>query len=81
MTIPQMTALAKDHWKVTNPEVYRRMVDNNDLEKEAAAAARLTLMEMQTLMKGGLSETEAWQASRELFILATPEAIAREYNV
>lgn len=35
MTIPQMAALARDHWKKTNPEVYQRMVDNNDLEKEA----------------------------------------------
>lgn len=81
MTIPQMAALAKDHWKKTNPEVYQRMVDNNDLEKEAIAAAKLTQMEINTLMKGGMSEAEAWQASRHLFIFAEADSIAREYNV
>jgi len=81
MTIPQMAALARDHWKKTNPEVYQRMVDNSDLEKEAIAAANLTQMEMNTLMKGGMSEAEAWQASRHLFIFADADSIAREYNV
>lgn len=50
MTIPQMAALARDHWKKTNPEVFRKMVKNKDLEKESVAAAELTLMEMKTLI-------------------------------
>ena len=49
------------------------MKKNGDLDSEAEASARLTLREMNTLMKSGLSESSAWEASRELFILCDPD--------
>lgn len=81
MTIDEMAAIARDHWKKTNPTVFRKMVKNKDLEKESVAAAGLTLMEMKTLMRGGFTEEEAWQASRHLFILLDADSVNRAYNV
>lgn len=81
MTTDEMAAIARDHWKKTNPAVFRKMVKNKDLEKESVAAAELTLMEMKTLMRGGLTEEEAWQASKHLFILSDAVSIDRAYNV
>lgn len=77
MTIPEMAEIAKNHWKAVNPEVYQQMITNGDLEKEAAAAARLTQREMDALMRVGATEAEAWQGSRELFILTDPK---KDYN-
>ena len=78
MTVEEMAALAKEHCKEVNPKVYRRMVKRGDLEASALASARLTLMKMKTLMHGGfMSEDEAWQASRTLFIFCDP---AKEYH-
>lgn len=77
MTIPEMAAIAKNHWKTANPATYQLMVTNGDLEKEAVAAAKLTLREMEALMRVGRTEAEAWQESRELFILTDP---AKDYN-
>jgi len=54
MNIPQMAAQAREHWKVTNPEIYRQMVEDKALVECSEAAAKLTLMEMKTLMLGGL---------------------------
>ena len=81
MTIDEMAEIARDHWKKTNPAAFRKMVKNKDLEKESIAAAKLTLMEMKTLMRGGFTEEEAWQASRHLFILSDAVSIDRAYNV
>ncbi len=53
MNIPRMAAQAREHWKVTNPEIYRQMVEDKALEGESEAAAKLTMREM-----------EDWQKSR-----------------
>jgi len=80
MNIPQMAAQAREHWKVTNPEIYQQMVEDKALEGESEAAAKLTMREMKTLMLGGLTEAEAWQESRHLFIFKTAEQIAKAYQ-
>lgn len=68
MTDQQMAALAREHWKEENPRVYWKMVRRGDLEKESMAPAQLTRMEMNALMRVMMTEEEAWQASRHLFI-------------
>lgn len=80
MNLQQMAAQARDHWKKTNPKVYRKMVKNGDLERESEAAAKLTMSEMKTLMMGGMTEQEAWQESRHLFIYRTEEALEEAYQ-
>lgn len=81
MTIPEMAALARQAWKEINPIVYQEMVQDNALEEESEAAARLTKREMDTLMYGGaMTEAEAWEASRNLFIFRTTEQLREAYN-
>lgn len=80
MNIQQMAALAREHWKDVNPEVYQHMVKNNDLEKESEAAAFLTKKEMDTLMLLKISEQEAWQESRHLFIYVTKDKLEENYH-
>jgi hypothetical protein len=80
MNIPEMAALARDHWQKTNPRVYRRMVSDNALVSESEAAVKLTLMEMNALMLLKKTEQEAWQESRHLFIFLTKEKLAESYN-
>lgn len=77
MNIPEMSAVAKQHWRQFYPETYDLMKKNGELDSEAEAAADLTQLEMNTLMKGGLSESSAWEAARQLFILADP---SKNYN-
>lgn len=80
MNIPQMAAQAREHWKVTNPEIYRQMVEDKALVECSEAAAKLTMREMKTLMLGGLTEQEAWQESRHLFIFRTAEQMEKSYQ-
>lgn len=80
MNLQQMAAQARDHWKQVNPKIYRRMVKNGDLERESEAAAKLTTREIETLMRGGMTEQEAWQESRHLFIFRTKEALEEAYQ-
>ncbi len=80
MNVPEMAALARDHWKKTNPETYQRMVNDNALVAESEAAARLTLREMKALMLLKMTEAEAWQASRHLFIFMTKDQIEESYQ-
>ncbi len=80
MNLQQLAEQARDHWKKANPEIYRQMVEDNALQAESEAAAKLTLREMETLMKGGMTEQEAWQESRSLFIFRSPEALEKAYR-
>ena len=80
MNIPQMAAQAREHWKVTNPEVYQQMVEDGALEMCSEAAAKLTMREMEALMSIGMSEQEAWQESRHLFIFRTERQIEESYQ-
>ena len=80
MNIQQMAAQARDHWKVTNPEIYRQMVEDKALETESEAAAKLTMREMEALMLLKMSEQEAWQESRHLFIFKTAKQIEKAYQ-
>jgi len=70
MNIKEMALLAKQHWKAHDPAGYDRLVKDGALESEAMGAAKLTRSEMDTLMTGGfMSETQAWEAARGLYII------------
>lgn len=69
----EMIEVTKAHWRQYFPEGYKTLKAENRLEKEAAAAAELTLREMEVLQKTfGMSAMEAWQESRHLFCLTDP---------
>lgn len=77
MTIEEMTMEALDHWYTHHRKTFNRMKARGDVGRQAEAAARLTRLEMDTWIKGGATEYEAWEASRELFILCDP---AKHYH-
>lgn len=56
------------------------MVEDGALVGESEAAAKLTMREMEALMSIGMSEQEAWQESRHLFIFRTAEALEKAYQ-
>ena len=79
MNIKQMAALAREHWKVTNPEVYQEMVKDGELTSESEAAAKLTMREMEVQMMIGIPEASAWEVSRHLFIFKTADQMRKSY--
>lgn len=71
----QMIEATKAHWRQYHPESYKTLKAEGRLDREAAACAGLTLMEMEVLQKTyGMSANEAWQESRELFCIKDPLA-------
>jgi hypothetical protein len=77
MTIEEMAAEAKKHWR-QYPAIYRKMQRRKVLDKEAIAAAKLTQREMKALMRVGATEEDAYQDSCHLFILTDP---AKNYRL
>ena len=80
MNIPQMAAMAREHWKKTNPAVVKRMEARGELVAESEAAAYLTQKEMEALMLLKMTEQEAWQESRHLFIFRTASQLEEDYQ-
>lgn len=72
MNVKQIALMAKKHWLETDPEFMAKVAQVVALDQEAEAAARLTLREMETRMLSGETETEAWLASREIFVFTDP---------
>lgn len=69
----EMIEVTKAHWRQYHPEGYKTLKAESRLDREAAACADLTLMEMDVLQKTyGMSAMEAWQESRHLFCLKDP---------
>jgi hypothetical protein len=68
-----LTDLGRKHWKTYLPKKYRALKKAGTLEKELAAAADLTLKDMDEFKAEGLNVHEAWQASRELHLLLKEE--------
>lgn len=73
MTIEEMQQITLNHWRARFPAMVKR-TSPTTLLAESLASAKLTRMEMDTLMKGtGLSEQEAWAEARTLFCLTKQE--------
>ena len=73
MTIEEMQQITLNHWRKTFPAMVKR-VSPTTLLSESLASAKLTRLEMDTLMQGtGLSAQEAWAEARTLFCLTAQE--------
>ncbi len=75
MNVMQIALMAKSHWYEAEPEFMRKAERVLDIQQEAESAARMTLREMEVHMSSGLTESEAWQASRELFVIRNPKEV------
>lgn len=72
MNILEMVAEGMAHWQEYYPDHYQSMMRAGELETELESSAILTRKEMDALKAQGLSEAEAWQQARELFLIAKP---------
>lgn len=69
----EIIEVTKAHWREFHPASYRELVETGALDREAEAAADLTLREMDVLQQTHkISSREAWQESRALFCLKDP---------
>jgi hypothetical protein len=75
MNVIQIAMMAKKHWYEADPDFMKKAEQHLDIQQETESAARLTLREMDALMSSGLTESEAWQASRELFVFRDPKEV------
>lgn len=72
--LARWAALARRHWREFQPRRYRRLQRAGHLERELAAAARLTADAMADWVGQGATWDEAWEATRALYLFPTEEA-------
>jgi hypothetical protein len=68
-----MVALAREYWKVNLPTRFQALLEAGQLEQALTAAAEMTIEAMQSLRKAGFSVWEAWEATRERYLLLPKE--------
>jgi hypothetical protein len=69
-----LIAMGRKHWQEYLPEKYRALKKAGTLESELAAAAEMTLQEMQSKREAGLNQVEAWEMVREHHLILPEEA-------
>ena len=68
-----MVAMGREYWRSCLPTRYQALLDAGELERALTTAAEMTLKAMQSLRKAGFSEWEAWEATREDYLLLEKE--------
>ena len=68
-----MVAMGREYWRSCLPTRYQALLDAGELEQALTTAAEMTLKAMQSLRKAGFSEWEAWEATREDYLLLEKE--------
>lgn len=74
MTLEEMQQITLNHWRATDPSRMKKLGPAR-VQEESLACAKLTRLEMDTLMKGGMSEEQAWTEARGIFCLASMERL------
>ncbi len=69
---------ARQHWSEHRPAMVAQMVSKGILEQQLTQAAEATAQQMQTLVGQGLSQLQAWEMTRELFLFPAEEPSASE---
>lgn len=65
--------MARAHWREHQPTRYRELEKAGKLEQALETAAQQTSLEMDQLEDSGMTFDEAWQATRETYLLPPPE--------
>lgn len=73
MSVMELTALARKHWKKWLPEKTAELRANGTFNEETQGAATLAQAEIETLMKAGYQEHEAREVALPMFVLLPPE--------
>jgi len=72
-----MVALAREYWVTYLPARYQALLETGELPGALTAAAEMTLQAMQSLQAAGMSQWEAWEATRESHLMLPKEARSR----
>lgn len=71
--LKSLIEVGRQHWRVYLPEKFKALSEAGTLEAELKAAAELTIAEMDDLRTAGSQPHEAWEATRELFLILPAE--------
>lgn len=72
-TFPRWQKMADEHWKEFCPKMYQAYQTAGKLKYKLAEAATMTYLEVDALENQGFSAHEAWEMTREKYILLPPE--------
>ena len=78
MNLQNWKTMARQHWKEHLPEKYRQLKEAGTLEAALDQAVEQTYRETEQLEASGFSPDEAWQMTREQYLLppADPQKAA-----
>ena len=68
-----MVAIGREYWKTHLPTQYQVLLEAGQLEHALTTAAEMTLEAMQSLREAGISQWEAWETTRENYLLLPKE--------
>ena len=78
MDLKNWTSLARESWKENNPALYRQLNQTGKLGSALKQAAEQTYLEVNELEQAGHSPQDAWEMTREKYLLLPPEATQEE---
>lgn len=73
MNIRSLMNLGRRHLKQHLPTLYRQLHDADELDDFLETAAKRTSSAMNALIKAGFSSDEAWQMTRESYLILRPD--------
>lgn len=73
MALTRYAQMAKDHWKEYRPKEYAELERTGKLTEAVQEADERTGNEMAALIERGMTLDEAWEMTREKYILKREE--------
>lgn len=73
MDLKNWISLARESWRENNPELFKGLQRTGKLGEALKLAAQRTHEEMSELEAQGFSNQEAWEMTREKYLLLAPE--------
>ena len=74
MNLNNWISLARESWKENNPALYKELKRSGDLGQALKEAAERTYSEVSDLEASGHSPQEAWEMTREKYLLLPAES-------
>ena len=78
MNLNNWVNLARQSWKENNPTLYKELNSSGKLSIALKEAAERTYSEVSELEAAGHSQQEAWELTREKYLLLPAEEIPNE---
>ncbi len=73
MNIKQLIDIGRLHLERHLPTLLEELEDSDELDQFLETAARRTKAEMDSLIEAGYSQDEAWQMTRERYLILRPD--------